>query len=62
MEWSVVQAALPGAMALGELRFAALMAFAVAGMPAWLLVRHALRRSKPEVNVDLHDEPFSHAA
>jgi hypothetical protein len=49
-------------MALGDLRFAALMAFAVAGMPACLLVRHALRRSKPEVNVDLHDEPFSYAA
>jgi hypothetical protein len=62
MEWSIVQAAVLGSMDLGGVRFAALMAFAVAGMPACILIHDALRLPKLELTIDPHEEPIRHAA
>ena len=62
MELLMIQAAVPGVLELAGVGFAAPVAFAVAAVPAWLLVRYARRCPASPPIAELRDETIRDAA
>lgn len=62
MEWWIVQLAVPAAVDFGSGGVAAAVAFAVAAVPACVLLRRAPHRPELHIVAERSGEPIHHAA